>query len=239
MLNVSRSKAMNLLDMLKVSRSKKMKLLAQMLGLPQTKVASVDLVCGYTCPMALQCKSYADRKTGKVTDAKGSTFRCYGTSLEAAFPPTRALHWHNYDLLRNAGTVGAMTDILVAGLSDKLKVVRVHSFGDFFNENYFQAWLNTAEKFPNTTFFAYTKVLPYVRATRPDNFYMVYSYGGRLDSELTTEQTAYVVKDTSEAEALGVPVSCVAHGADDYNFIKAGLSFALLLHGVQPKKVRV
>jgi len=120
-----------------------------------------------------------------------------------------------------------------------LKIVRIHSFGDFFNKRYFQAWLNVAEKLPEITFFGYTKVLPYLNIDRPDNFSMVYSYGGKLDNKLKNEPVSYVVKSFLEAEKLGVEVSCQKNPADDYNFVREGRSFALLLHGTQPKKARV
>jgi len=221
--------------MFKLSRSSKMKHLAEMLGLKKVNVASADLVCGYTCPMADKCKSFANPKTGKVTDAKSCEYRCYGTSLEAAFPAVRNLHWNNFDLVREAKTTEAMTDILLSAIRPNVKVLRVHSFGDFFNDNYFYAWVNVAEMRPEISFFAYTKVLPYIKVSRPENFSMVYSYGGKMDNLVTDEPVSYVMNTQEDADKKSIPVSCVKHPADDYNFITAGKSFALLLHGVQPK----
>lgn len=220
--------------MFKLGMSSKIKKLAKMLNLSEKQVASADLVCGYSCPCADKCKSYADRITGKLTDAPTCEYRCYGASLEAAFPSVRALHWNNFDLLRHAKTTGEMTDIILAGINPQIKVLRVHSFGDFFNKKYFKAWLNVAEYLPKISFFSYTKVLPYLSIARPDNFKMVYSYGGKLDEQLTDEPTAYVVNSVLDAEKLGIEVSCQSDPSDDYNFIQAGKSFALVLHGTQP-----
>ena len=37
-------------------------------------------------------------------------------------------------------------------------VVRIHSSGDFINQNYLNMWCNIAKKFPHFKFYAYTKV---------------------------------------------------------------------------------
>jgi len=213
-----------------------MKKLAKMLGLKYNQIASADLVCGFSCPMADKCKSFADRESGKITDGENCKFRCYGTSLEAAFSVVRALHWNNFDIMRQAKTVGNMTDILLNSITEKIKVLRIHSFGDFFNKKYFQAWLNVTERLPEISFIAYTKVLPYLKIDRPENFSMVYSYGGKLDNQVTDEPVAYVVNSIADAKKLGVEASCQINPADDYDFIKAQKSFALVLHGTQPKK---
>jgi hypothetical protein len=222
--------------MFKLGSSRKVKDLASMLGLKYNQVASADLPCGYTCPMADKCKSYADRISGKITDAPTCEFRCYGTSLEAAFPSVRALHWNNFDAVMRAGTTDKITDLLLSAITPTIKVLRVHSFGDFFKREYFDAWVNVAEYRPDVSFFAYTKVLPYIDLPRPVNFSMVYSFGGKLDGQVTNQPVAYVVRSVADADALNVPVSCQLHPADDYNYIVAGQSFALLLHGTQPAK---
>lgn len=223
--------------MFKLSFNSKMAKLADMLGLHKNQIACADMPCGYTCPMADKCQAFSDRKTGKITAGVNSTFRCYGVNLESAFTNTRKLHWNNFDVIKESKTIGKMTDTILAGMRDNVKILRIHSFGDFFNENYFKAWLNVTEKLPHISFFAYTKVLPFLKVSRPDNFSMVYSYGGKLDNLRTDEPTAYVLKNEDEAKKLGVPIACQKDPADDYNFILAQKSFGILLHGQQPKKI--
>lgn len=210
--------------------------LASMLGLSKSEVASADLPCGYTCPCANECKAFANPETGKIVDGKDMKYRCYGASIECMYKSARALHWENYNLLRNAGTVEGMADVLLKGLSPKIKILRVHSFGDFFNETYFKAWATVAERLSGISIFAYTKVLDYVNADKPDNFLVQYSYGGTMDKFLTNEPTAFVVRSKAEADAKGIELSCQKHPADDYNFILAKKSFGLLIHGTQPKR---
>lgn len=222
----------------KLGSSSKIQKLADYLGLQKKEVASADMVCGYTCHFANKCKAFANPVTHKMVRGEHNEYDCYGAILECAFTSTRELHWNNYDTIRKCKTSGEMTDILLDAIPAYLKVLRIHSFGDFFSDTYFKAWLNVTEKLKNISFFAYTKVLPYLKVAKPSNFAMVYSYGGILDNELTNEPTAYVVNSLNASKELKIPASCQKHPADDYDFIKAGKSFALILHGSQRKTAK-
>ena len=219
--------------MVKLSTSRKMRELAHMLNLHKSEVASFNLPCGYTCPMAHECKSMADRVTGRITDGAHTKFRCYGASLEAVFPSVRAIHWGNYETLINSNN---MVDTISSLITDRIKVMRIHSFGDFFTKKYFNAWLEVASRFPKISFFGYTKVLPYLKVNRPSNMALVYSCGGKLDNMLTNEPYSKVVKSIADADGLGLPASCQINPADDYNYIIAQKPFALVIHGIQPAK---
>ena len=216
----------------------KLNLLARYLGLHYNQVVSVDHPAGYTCAKADICKAYANRHTGCITDMPGSLFRCYAANTEAYSPAARNMRWYNYDLLRGKSTQ-EITDIIVSSLSEKIKVVRIHSSGDFFSEQYFMAWVWVARLYPDITFYGYTKYLDYVRIVsglNMSNFKLVYSYGGLDDSRLTNEPTCHVITSVNEGLPLGMNFACVDNPADDYNFIMEGKSFALALHGGQPKK---
>ena len=57
--------------------------------------------------------------------------------------------------------------------SGKKIIVRVHESGDFYNVEYMRSWFNVARRFPNFTFFAYTKsftILEKCIDEKPDNF---------------------------------------------------------------------
>jgi hypothetical protein len=218
--------------MFRLGSSSKMHKLAIMLKIPFVCIASADVPAGYTCHMAKDCKSYAIRNTGKIHDAPTCKFRCYAASCESRFPDVRKLHWNNFDALRIAKTSGKMTDLILDGISDKIKVLRIHSFGDFFSDNYFQAWVNVTEHMPKITFFAYTKMLDYMKIDRPGNFSMVYSMGGILDGMVKNEPFCRVVDKPSKK----LPVACKNSPADDYNYILSGQSFEIVIHGTQPAK---
>lgn len=220
------------------TENRKLVELARLLNLKKGEVVSFDLPAGYTCPMANACLSYAHKYTGKIRDGKESQFRCYAASSESAFTNTRKAHWRNFELLKGLGS-NQMANAILESLPKKAKVVRIHASGDFFNKTYFNAWLKVAKARPDIQFFGYTKVLEYAKASKPSNFNLVYSYGGKQDSLLSNEPTCYVVKNESEAKKLGLPVACPdSSKADDYFYIINKISFAIILHGTQPAKKR-
>jgi hypothetical protein len=114
-------------------------------------------------------------------------------------------------------------------------MVRIHVGGDFFSQAYFDAWLANARKSPETIFYAYTKSLPYWVSRLddiPSNFILTASRGGRKD-EMIQEyglREAVVVFSVEEAEKLGLEID-----HDDSHAYTNGPSFALLIHGTQPK----
>lgn len=226
------------MDKLKLSYgNSKLHKLAEYLGIGKKAVVSFDLPAGYTCPMANLCKSYANRETGKITDGKEMIFRCYAASGEAAFKNARLLRWHNFDLLKVLDLDG-MVALIEGSLTNGIKVIRIHSSGDFFSLDYFNAWVRVAKNHPDISFFGYTKVLPYVSAVKPDNFKLVYSYGGKLDNEVKNEPVAYVVNTVIDAINRGLKVACLDNPSDDFDFVMGGRTFALALHGTQPAKAK-
>ena len=219
--------------MLKLSYgNSKIKLLASYLGYTQKQVASLDLPAGHTCPASLLCQSYSNRETGKITDGKSMKFRCYAASSEAAFPATRRLRWHNFDILKSMST-NAMVEIIESSIPNQIKVLRIHSSGDYFTRNYFNAWVQVAQNHPEIIFFGYSKILEYTHYNT-DNFKIVYSIGGKYDNQVTNESTIRVVDTVEQGHSLGLPVACDNHPADDYDYIMGGVSFAIALHGTQP-----
>lgn len=213
--------------------NRKIKELAEMLGLSKNQIFSFDLPAGYTCPMADKCLSFANRENGKITDGKNCQFRCYAASLESAFTNTRKLHWENFDTLKASSN---MANLILSSLPATMRIVRIHASGDFFSEEYFQAWVKVAQARPDIKFFGYTKILNYVKASKPENFKLHYSFGGKMDKFITDEPVAYVVKSKDDANNLNVRIACAEHPADDYAFIMRSEPFALMLHGTQPAK---
>src|ERR1700679_2397475 len=124
-----------------------------------------SLPAGHTCPGALKCLSKADQTTGKITDGSKMEFRCYAASQEATYGTVRTARWYNWDLLQQHKTFDEKLRLLLNSLeyyfdqSAKIKSVRVHGSGDFFNQEYFDAWMRAAELFSDKRFYAYTKAL--------------------------------------------------------------------------------
>jgi hypothetical protein len=132
-----------------------------------------NLPTGTTCPFALECKVVVDRITGKF-DIKKGQYRCYAASPER-FPAVREHRWKNFELVKNGG---------VPTIPKDCNAIRIHASGDFFNQDYFDMWLQLAKDNPTIEMWAYTKSLQYwVNRINdiPQNLIITASYGGRQD----------------------------------------------------------
>jgi hypothetical protein len=222
--------------MLKFSKANdqgKLKGIEKWLGY-RPSVYSFSLPSGYTCPFALDCLSKADRITGKVTDGKYTQFRCFAASDEARSPNARAQRWHNFDILRHMDTE-SMVNIIIDSMPADMDILRVHVGGDFFNQRYFDAWLQVARLLPTKRFYAYTKSIPYWLnnlGNIPDNFTLNASRGGRLDNLIDEFElkVAEVVFSLEEAEEKQLPID-----HDEFYAMNSQGNFGLLIHGTQPK----
>lgn len=197
-------------------------------------IYTFSLPAGHSCPFANDCLSKADKLTGKLTDGPNTQFRCFAASAEAVYPNVRLARWHNFDLLKKL-TTNKAADLILNSLPKKANIVRIHVSGDFFNESYFLAWLQVAKLRPNVLFYAYTKSLIYwVNYIKeiPSNLVLNASEGGKLDAQINLHglKFAKVVYSPEQAEELGLLIDHTDEAA-----YKTKESFALLIHGQQPK----
>tara|TARA_A200000159_G_C7337911_1_gene345849 strand:+ start:1293 stop:2312 length:1020 start_codon:yes stop_codon:yes gene_type:complete len=198
---------------------------------------SFSLPAGYTCPYARICKSKVPREGKKITDY--GDIRCFQSTIELARPSVRKSRWKNFDLVRSK-SAGEITDLILKSLKyheskvRAIKVLRVHDSGDFFNQNYFDGWLEAIRMRPDIVFYAYTKAIPLWKARKdkiPPNFKLIASEGGTNDDDIEeTFRRAVIVSGVDEAieKQLGVDVN-------EFLAIFGEGDFALLLHGTQPK----
>lgn len=211
-------------------------------------VFTFSLPAGHFCPFAGACLAKADKDSGRIKDGAQTLFRCYAASMEARHANVRGSRWHNAQLLLACKTTAEMVSLILRSLSPFAGVVRIHDSGDFFNQDYFDAWLTVARQRPHTRFYFYTKSLRYWVARLEDvgnghvpgkvpNFIATASWGGRDDaliSEYGLRSARVIIAPTVEsaqeqAAAFGLEIDhtdehAMAHGPD----------FALLIHGMQP-----
>ena len=197
-------------------------------------IFTFSLPAGHACPFANECLSKADKLTGKLTDGPNTQFRCFAASAEAVYPNVRIARWHNFDLLKKLNS-NESKDLILASLPKKANIVRIHVSGDFFNESYFLAWLQVAKARPQVLFYAYTKSLIYwVNYIKdiPTNLVLNASEGGKLDAQILEHglKFAKVVYSPEQAQELGLLIDHTDEAA-----YKTKESFALLIHGQQPK----
>lgn len=193
------------------------------------KVFTFSLPAGWTCPNALDCLSKANEETGKITDGKLMKFRCFAASAEAVYPAVRKSRWKNFRLLKEAEN---MAKLIQASLPKKSEIIRIHVSGDFFNKDYFLAWLHVAKNNPSIKFYFYTKMVRYVweyKKSFPDNFIYTVSRGGKEDNLIVGLRESIVVFSEKEASDKKLEID-----HDDSHAMTQGQSFALLIHGIQP-----
>lgn len=221
-----------------VGNNSKMRETAKMLGIKQTKVVNFDLPAGFSCPAASLCQAYAARSNGKITRGKHAEFLCFAAKLEGAFPSSRRLHWHNFRLIESAfkrdGQRGVynLLRAMVEELSrNGVKVVRIHSSGDFYRPEYFKAWAQVAAEFPEISFFAYTKMLPLMSEYRPSNFGMVYSYGSTFDNQWNESIPTCFVITGADNQYGDIKITCTEENpANDFYEVMAGRTFGIRVH---------
>lgn len=196
------------------------------------KQAIFDLPAGHACPFADKCLAFADPTTGRVTDGPNAEIRCYAASLEVIYKNARLSRWHNFESLKGLSVV-QMKDLIIKSMPFA-SVFRIHSSGDFFSLNYFDAWLEVAQLHPKILFYAYTKALPFWvkrMGQIPKNFRFVASWGGKFDNLISEYKlkSARVVTSEDEAKKLGLEID---HD-DSLAMSKSKKDFALLIHGMQ------
>jgi len=217
----------------------KLRRLSEQIG---KKIKTFNLISGYSCPYAKDCKSRAVQDVnGKlhVEDGEHCQFRCYSASQEAFYGNVFEQRMANFMALRSCETAAEMADLILKAMPKQTgKVYRIHVAGDFFNQAYFDAWIIVAEQRPDDYFYTYTKALPlWIKRINdiPENLTLTASLGGTHDhlTNVYPLRTARVVYSEEEAEQLGLPIDHNDFNAYDPD--NREQSFALLIHGLQPK----
>ena len=231
--------------MLKFSKANsKLKKIAEWSDYPVNSIFSIGLPSGYSCLGAADiCLSFAHKKTDKIriVDGKNTKFRCYSASLEALHTNLRNSVWHNYNQLKDLHT-NEMIKLIDSSIPSRARLIRVHTSGDFFNQHYWQAFLATARKNKSILFYAYTKRLQWwvnslngVGLPIPKNFKFIASRGGKFDKYIDEYKlrSATVVYSEQDAASKNLIIDY-----DERQAITSDENFALLLHGIQPRKYK-
>lgn len=171
-----------------------------------------NLPSGFSCPFAKECLVKVDRKTGKFQD-KSNQYKCYSAVAER-FPAVREHRWNNFEGVLKGG---------IPPLPSKAKAVRIHASGDFYNQEYFDMWLQVCRDNPDVEFWAYTKSLIYWvnrLASIPSNLTLTASRGGRHDHwiEEFGLKNVEVIKHPSQARGRPIDTCDDQARLPDVNF---------------------
>ena len=212
-------------------------------------IITFSLPAGHSCPFAKDCRSCAmynprkrhdigDKRKFIIQDGPKTIFRCFTAIDEVLRPVVREACWRNYLILLFTTAEGKWATVKriekTLPHADFIPT-RVHVAGDYFNQVYFDAWMEVARRHPNRIFYSYTKALPFwVKrlGTIPKNFKLTASYGGTHDWMIKKYglRSVKVVTSAQDARMAGLPID-----HDDSHAYGDGGDFALLLHGQQPK----
>lgn len=185
-----------------------------------------NLPSGFTCPAAVACLTYADEKTGAITNGKDQTFKCYSAVTER-FPGVRERAWANWRAVQKK-SAEQVFETLQKVLPRSARYVRIHAGGDFFSQAYFDGWLMVCRAHPRVRFWAFTKSVDlWVNRLGeiPANLNLQGSYGGTHDGliDLHGLKYALVVFSREEAAERGLKLD-----TDDLAAAYGSQSFALL-----------
>lgn len=200
------------------------------------KVYSFDILSGHSCPFANECLSkVVETPEGfRIQDGPNTEFRCFSASQEAIYTNVRKLRSANFAELKGLNTA-QMAKAIWDAMPKNLGVCRIHVAGDFFNQNYFNAWLAIAIANPDKLFYAYTKSLPYwvnQIGIIPENFVLTASRGGRKDAMIEAYNLRSVKVVMHPSETFLEIDHTDEHAANPET---RDQDFALLIHGIQPK----
>ena len=124
-----------------------------------------------TCPGADACLKFCYGCKGMYKIFGKSISRAQNIRLEAT---------------RNALTFIQTISSQLQSMRKKPTAVRIHDTGDFYSQEYLNAWVVIARWNPNVLFYAYTKSLHLDFSDRPANLKIIGSVGGKWDTKLTS-----------------------------------------------------
>lgn len=181
-------------------------------GIPADFSFTVDGIEHNTCPSALACRAVCYAKQGRYRMASVANAR---------------LHNLNAFLSSREGFIAsALADL--QRLSKRFNVVRIHDSGDFFSQEYLNAWKVIAAAFPAVIFYAYTKTLHLDFSEMPSNFRITQSLGGKNDAALDVNRShSRIFADDAARIAAGY----VDGNANDVPAIEGVGRIGLVFHG--------
>lgn len=182
-------------------------------GIPADYSFIVDGVRMNTCPGASACRGV-----------------CYAKQGSYAWPTVKAARAHNLEHFLSVGAERFAADAIedLARYVKRYEIVRIHDSGDFFSQDYLNAWIKIASAFPTTRFYCYTKSFHLDWSRTPPNLAVTQSMGGKFDADLDPDfshsrifathadrkRAGYVDGSETDAPAINglVKIGLVYHG---------------------------
>jgi len=156
---------------------------------------------------------------------------CYARKAYRQYPNVKISWDYNLSIARNDPEY--LFDLLVLQLKGtKKNIIRIHSSGDFFSQEYIDLWERIILLFPDKKFYAYTKVnniLNFNKINKLKNFNLIESF---IDGYLNYGPTDYCKKLVKNNKAFPCPatkgkdVTC----GQDCNYCVTGSRPVFIIH---------
>jgi hypothetical protein len=144
--------------------------------------ASFDIPAKKTCPGAGDC--------AKV---------CYAAKLSRIYPSYALKVERNHVATKRADFVEVISEEISDFHEKGGKYFRIHSGGDFYNQEYLDKWVEVMKRFPKLKFYAYTKSLK-LEFPKLKNFTLIKSRGGKWDELIEpTDRQSLIIDKGSKA----------------------------------------
>jgi len=150
-------------------------------GIPAFKTMSGKLVC----PFAEACVKF-----------------CYAQKGAYSWGNVKPAFEKRYELTKDKDFVSIMIGAIA---NRKATHIRIHDSGDFYSPVYLEKWMTIARSMPEVTFYFYTKSVKMVKdfGLLPGNVHAVFSFGGKQDDLIDTDNDAHSVIFDSKEELDG------------------------------------
>ena len=146
--------------------------------------------------------AYKSHSTGKITCpfADSCISVCYAAKGSYIWTNTKKAYERRYLLTKE-------THLFKSKITDAIKRrkathIRIHDSGDFYSKSYIYNWFDIMRRFPQITFYAYTKskVIFDTFKDKPTNFIIIYSLGSKRDDliDVNKHRHAKIFKNESE-----------------------------------------
>ena len=184
---------------------------------PRYNIFNWTLPAIKTCNNAGKCKEF-----------------CYAKQGTFNFGNVKKAHNDNYLLSLKPDFIFHMSvELDIKKLSAKRKgkqlVIRLHDSGDFYSEKYTNMWISLMKKHKDVLFYAYTKEVKQFKALDiPDNFRVIYSFGGKQDHLIDVNNDRHAKVFNSEAE---LKAANYVNGSDNDIISVKNKFTGLIIHG--------
>lgn len=164
--------------------------------------------------------------------AGGCATLCYARQGFYTFPAVAAAREFNLALIRRS-----RSEFVIAAIEDlghiKQTSIRIHDSGDFFDQNYLNAWFVICKAFPEKRFYAYTKSLHLDFSKAPENLQIIQSAGGLMDKSIDESKShSRIFASHADRKAAGY----VDGNVNDKPAINGVQRIGLVYHGSKKLK---